>query len=147
MKRVARRKPWRKPDELIRRLRIGDLNKLFAIRYRGSREGWQFPDDDSGLEDLKVLAHHYSHNPGALPRIIKLRAPWADVEAIICEVEAYPRKWRSATLGRWLNYMGKEHRQLRLRTISPVDMSRMSGAAFLGFSLMVEDSKRGGRAV
>jgi hypothetical protein len=47
----------------------------------------------------------------------------ADAEAIICEVEAYPRKWRAATLGRELNFTGKEWRQLRPRTIAPVDMS------------------------
>jgi len=46
---------------LIGRLRIGDLNKLFALRY-GGRVGvcdWVFPDDDAGLEDLKILLHHY----------------------------------------------------------------------------------------
>ena len=61
--------------------------------------------------------------PLAIPRIIKLRAPWADAEAIICEVEAYPHKYRSGTLGKILNFTGKEWRELRIRTIAPVDMS------------------------
>jgi hypothetical protein len=113
------------PDQLIGRLRIGDLNKLFAHRYGGSRATYIFPDDDSGLEDLKILAHSYAwSNPLAIPRIIKIRAPWADADGIISEVDAYPKKWRATTLGRLLNFTGKEWRQLRLRTISPVDMSR-----------------------
>jgi hypothetical protein len=100
------------------------LNALFAYRYGGTRESYVFPDDDAGLEDLKILVHHYSwSNPLAIPRLIALRAPWADAEAIIDEVEAYPRKWRSATLGKLLNFTGKEWRQLRIRTIAPVDMS------------------------
>ena len=111
-------------DHLIGRLRIGDLNKFFTHRYGGSRETYVFPDDDSGLEDLKILIHSYAwSNPLAIPRIIKIRAPWADAEAIISEVDAYPKKWRAATLGTILNYTGAEHRRLRLRTIAPVDIT------------------------
>jgi hypothetical protein len=113
------------PDELIRRLRVGDLNKLFALRYGGNVAdcAWQFPDDDAGLDDLKILAHHYAGNPIAAPRIIKLRAPWADVEAILEEVVGDPKRWRSKTLGKYLNLSGKEWRALRPRTIAPVDMT------------------------
>jgi hypothetical protein len=83
-----------------------------------------FPDDDSGLEDLKILIHSYAwSDPLATPRIIEMRAPWADGETIISEVDAYPKKWRAATLGKILNYTGIEHRRLRLRTIAPVDMT------------------------
>ena len=109
------------PDQLIGRLRIGDLNKLFAHRYGGSRATYVFPDDDSGLEDLKILAHSYAwSNPLAIPRIIKMRALWADAEAIICEVDAYPKKWRAARLGKILNFTGVEWRQL---PIAPIDMT------------------------
>ena len=76
------------------------------------------------MEDLKILIHSYVwSNPLAIPRIIKIRAPWADTETIIREVDAYPRKWRAATLGKILNYTGAEHRRLRLRTIAPMDMT------------------------
>ena len=110
-------------DQLIGRLRIGDLNKLFAHRYGGSRATYVFPDDDSGLEDLKILIHSYAwSNPLAIPRIIKIRAPWADAEAIISEVDAYPKKWRATTLGKILN-SPERNRKLRLRTIAPVDMT------------------------
>jgi hypothetical protein len=100
------------------------LNKFFDHRYGGTREAYVFPDDDSGLEDLKILIHSYAwSNPLAIRRIIKMRPPWADAEAIISEVDAYPRKWRAATLGKILNFTGVEHRKLRLRTIAPVDMT------------------------
>jgi hypothetical protein len=36
-----------KQDAIIGKLRVGDLNKLFAYRYRGRRESYVFfPDDD-----------------------------------------------------------------------------------------------------
>jgi hypothetical protein len=129
------------PDEIIRRLRVGDLNKLFALRY-GGRVGacdWQFPKDDAGLEDLKILAHYYAGNALALPRIITLRAPWADVEAIQEEVFGDPKKWRAKTLGRWLNLDGAEWRALRPRTIAPVDMSDEERA---DYSRMLSNGRR-----
>ena len=118
-------------DEIIRRLRVGDLNKLFAHRYRSCRATYILPDDDDGIEKLNVLAHHYASNPIALPRIIKLRAPWADAEKILEEVASNPRKWRADTLGKLLNLSGKEWRQLGFRTITPVDMSRTERAYFI----------------
>jgi len=110
---------------IVGKIRIGDLNKIFADRYGGGRVDWQFPDDDSGLEDLKILIHTYRWtNPLKMPRIIELRAPWADAQPILDEVEAYPRSWKSATLGKLLNLSGKEWRRWRPRTIAPVDMTR-----------------------
>jgi hypothetical protein len=41
-------------DRAIGTQRIGDLNRLFACRYGGNRESYVFPDDDAGLEDLKI---------------------------------------------------------------------------------------------
>ena len=42
-------------NRVVGKLRIGDLNKLYADRYRGTREDYQFPDDESGREDLRIL--------------------------------------------------------------------------------------------
>jgi hypothetical protein len=113
-------------DQIIGKIRIGSLNKLFAYRYGGcpTNCGWQFPDDDAGLEDLKILLHHYRFTwPHRMPHIIKLRAPWANAETILGEIFAYPRKWKSERLGQILNLSGEEWRRLRIR-IAPVDMSR-----------------------
>ena len=114
--------------------RIGDLNKLFAHRYGGNRESYVVPDDDAGLEDLKILLHHYAlNNPLAMARLIKLRAPWMNESAaasLLEQIDAFPQKWRANTLGRKLNLTGPEWRALRLRTIAPVDMTRQERVAF-----------------
>ena len=121
-------------DRAIGTQRIGDLNKLFACRYGGNRESYIFPDDDAGLEDLKILLHHYAlNNPLAMPRIVELRAPWLDQPAtarLFEQIDAFPQKWRADTLGLKLNLTGAEWRTLRLRTIAPVDMTRQQRVAF-----------------
>ena len=125
MSRIASRgAEGKSKDQIVGKIRIGDLNKIFAERYGDGREDWQFPDDDSGLEDLKILIHTYRWtNPLKMPRIIQLRAPWADAQAILDEDEAYPRSWKSVTLGQLLNFGGREWRRLRTRTVAPVDMT------------------------
>jgi hypothetical protein len=112
-------------EQIIGKIRIGSLNKLFAYRYggRASDCDWTFPDDDAGLEDLKILLHHYRFTfAHKMPQIIALRAPWADADSILEEIYTYPRKWKSERLGQLLNFTGKEWRKLRIR-IAPVDMS------------------------
>jgi hypothetical protein len=123
-----------KKNRAIGAQRIGDLNKLFARRYGGNRESYVFPDDDAGLEDLKILVHHYAlNNPLAMSRVAKLRAPWLDQAAttrLLEQIDSFPQKWRADTLGRKLNLTGAEWRTLRLRTIAPVDMTRQQRVAF-----------------
>jgi hypothetical protein len=112
-------------DQIVGKIRIGSLNKLFAYRYGGcpTNCGWQFPDDDAGLEDLKILLHHYRFTfAHKMPHVMKLRAPWA-TDKVLEEVLAHPRKWKSERLGRLVNLTGEEWRKLRIR-IAPVDMSK-----------------------
>ena len=57
MSRVASRgAEGKNKDQIIGKIRIGSLNKLFAHRYGScpTNCGWTFPDDDAGLEDLKI---------------------------------------------------------------------------------------------
>ena len=83
------------------------------------------------MEDLKILLHHYSlNNPLAIPRIIKNRALWANAQRLQEEIDAYPRKWCTNTLGRLLRVTGVEWRMLRLRTIAPIDMTKEEGRAY-----------------
>jgi hypothetical protein len=114
-------------DRLIDRLRIGDLNKLFAYRYGGDRTTYEFPDDDAGRDDLKILVQHYGHtNPDKMWKVAKLRAPWMDSDEVlhlIEQVNFYPRKWRAEPLGRELRVTNAERRRLDLRTVAPFDMT------------------------
>jgi hypothetical protein len=58
-----------KKNRVVSKIRIGALHTLFADRYTGGREDYVFPDDDAGLEDLKILLHHYAwSNPSAIAR-------------------------------------------------------------------------------
>jgi len=114
-------------DRLIGRLRIGDLNKLFGHRYGGGRTGYEFSDDDAGREDLVVLLQHYGFtNPHKMSQIIKLRAPWMEIDEVcrtLERVNTYSRKWRAETLGRELRVTNADRRLLALRTIAPFDMT------------------------
>ena len=91
-------------QRLIGRIRIGDLNKLYGYRYGGGRYEYVLPDDDAGREDLIVLLQHYGHtNPHKMPQIIKLRAPWMEVDEVVRTIEhvnTYPRQWRAGRLVR-----------------------------------------------
>ena len=120
----------RNPERLVLNLRITDLNRLFAHRYgKGDRATYTFPEgDDSANEDLDILIRHYaSYHPAAPARIIKLRAPWmneADARRLIEKAFAYPRRWRSGTLGRIQNYSADEWRVLKLRTLTPTGITK-----------------------
>jgi hypothetical protein len=102
MTRKRSKRPPQTEEQRVRilgRLRIGDLNKLFAYRYRGTRESWQFTDDDAGREDLEIYLHHYAiTNSWKAARTIKLRVPWMEVDearSLLDRVEACPRRWRA----------------------------------------------------
>ena len=113
-------------DQIIGKIRIGSLNKLFAYRYGGcpTNCGWKFPDDDAGLEDLKILLHHYRFTfAHKMPQIIKLRAPWANAEKVLEESLRLPPQMevRTSWAAPQLHWRGVA--SLRIR-IAPVDMSK-----------------------
>ena len=110
----------------FQRLRIGDLGKVFGHRYGGGKL-YQFPHDDAGLEDLRLLADHYAYaNPAALPRVIKARAPWLTGVALnefLADLSRSPGRWMSQPLAEKLGLTEAERRQLKIRTIGSVDMT------------------------
>ena len=144
MKRVASPKRKRKGGEqIVGRLRIGYLNKFFAHRYGGGKD-YVFPDDDAGREDLRILLdHYYWSNPFAMARALRRRAPWMSkesAEGMLAHVEAFPRRYRSATLGKLLGFSGKEWRQgHRFPTIAPFDMTAQERK---DFARILETAKR-----
>ena len=61
-------------DELMRRLRLGDLQRLVRSRY-----GHTLPNDDAGTEDLieMLLPISLGNNPeDRMRRTIEIWAPW-----------------------------------------------------------------------
>jgi hypothetical protein len=98
--------------ETLRRLRLGNLQKLFRHRY-----GPVLPDDDAGRDDLYELLLPISVGPHAeikMPKAIEVWAPWMkqdEAEALIDRVNRTPiwdRKPDSAELGRRLRVTNAE---------------------------------------
>jgi hypothetical protein len=109
---------------LIGRLRIGDLNTLFLHRYRST----VYPDDDDGRHSLSIILHHYArNNPMKVTKIIKAHAPWMpqnEIDELLTAIADKPKSWHAKTIGIELNFTPSEWRELRLRTIAPVDMTK-----------------------
>jgi hypothetical protein len=116
-----------KRRQLVGRLRIGELNRIFGDRYGGDRVGYELPDDDAGRGDLEILLQHYANsNPHKLHSIAKLRAPWMEAPEIwelVEQIGAYPRQYRAKTLGSMLRVTRTERQSLNLRTIAAIDMT------------------------
>jgi hypothetical protein len=137
----SRRRSKLSKDEHKRRLRLGDLHKLFRDRC-----GSVLPDSWEGRRYLKELLLPLSlwpnearHRPGGvigiwgptdkMRREIELRTPWMqedEIEEVIDEVEQMPewqRKPLGKTLGRRLNLTFAERDRLKIKTIRAYDIS------------------------
>jgi hypothetical protein len=113
--------------EMIRRLRLGDLQKVLRSRY-----GHELPDDDAGREDLRELLLPISLGNQPARRMhnaIEVWAPWMmadEARQLLDEINRsppYQRKPTSCELGERLRLSNHERESLGLRTISPVDMT------------------------
>ena len=106
-------------------MRIGDLNKLFAKRNRGTREDYVFPDDDAGIDDLRILLGHYAYsNPQRLTKVAALRAPWlTGTQFDYMMADATPRMWTFQELGDHMNLTEAERCDLGIRTIGTIDVT------------------------
>jgi hypothetical protein len=111
---------------MIRRLRLGNLRKLFRDRY-----GPTLPNDDAGREDLMELLLPISLGPHAtiqMPNAIEVWAPWmqpGETGAIIDQINLMPiweRKPDARKLGERLGVTNGQRERLRLWTIAPCDM-------------------------
>ena len=108
-------------------MRTGDLNKLFAKRYRSTREDYVFPDDDAGIDDLRILLGHYAYsNPQRLTKVAALRAPWLtgmQFDYMMADATMSPRMWTFQELGDHMNLTEAERRDLGIRTIGTIDVT------------------------
>jgi hypothetical protein len=141
-------------DELLRRLRLGDLRKLFHDRY-----GPIFPEgDDAAMEDLRELLLPISMAPcegrnctggvglwtadDRMRHEIETWAPWMgedEAQDLIDEINQMPlwqRKPRPRTLGERLNLTYAQRSRLRIQTIGPCDISEA------GMALIRKQKKR-----
>ena len=110
----------------IAALRIAELHRLFRHRY-----GHVLPDDDSGRDDVQIMAHHLAKladNPRKrIKSFVELSAPWMtanETAALIDRITSQPIRWRADKLAHRLNLTEVDRRQLGIRTIGAVDMSK-----------------------
>ncbi len=133
MQHVARAVPRRKPGdlgrwEILRRLRYGDLRKLFRHRW-----GHVLPDDESGRGDLFELVCNMSLAPSAtakkITNVIEVWAPWMskDESALLVEhvgrLAIYERTPTARELGERMNLTDAERKRLNIRTVLPADVT------------------------
>ena len=114
-------------SEMMRRLRLGNLRKLFRDRY-----GPTLPDDDAGREDLRELLLPISVSANAdikMPKAIEVWAPWMQQQeaiALIDDINRTPRRQRMPTakqLGKRLRVTNSERERLKLWTIAASDLT------------------------
>src|SRR5262245_22943477 len=99
--------------ETLRRLRYGDLTRLFRHRY-----GPTLPDDDAGIEDLWLLLQNVSLAPfGAekkMRHVCALLAPWLSEEGVqeridfLTRLPAFERNPSAHELGERLRVTNSE---------------------------------------
>jgi hypothetical protein len=133
---IARRYAWQakqrraaedtEPARLITLIRLRELERLFRGRY-----GRFLPDDDAGLDDLIVAAHHIAFLRGEVPKHIvawaRAWAPWMpsdEAKRLAERVAAEPRKWTADALAWRLRLSRAERTELRITTIGAFDMSK-----------------------
>jgi hypothetical protein len=113
--------------EKLRRLRIGDLQKLLRFRY-----GPTLPDDDAGRDDLRELLLPVSLGREAehkMKHIVEVWAPWmpaTEARQLIDDISrtpAYLRKSNAQEIGNRQNVTYHTRQTLGLRTIAPCDMT------------------------
>jgi hypothetical protein len=108
--------------KLMTILRLCELERVFHYRYGGA-----LPDDDAGRDDLVIVAHHIAHLDDAAARILSWARLWAswmpadELQRMIADVTARPRKFRADTLGWRLRLSSADRRALGLKTIGAFD--------------------------
>jgi hypothetical protein len=133
---IARRYAWhvRKNNRklpkgnprLIVQVRLRDLERLYRRRYGGAI----LPYDDSGIDDLTIVAHHIAALGGdARDHIVAWARMWIpqmprhEAEALAEKVVAAPRKFKAATLGWRLRVTETEREQEGITTIEAVGVT------------------------
>lgn len=119
--------------KLIARLRMREIERLFAHRY-----GERLPDDDSGMEDLVLAANQIAQMDGnAEDHILRWAWEWAywlfdkkDVDPVLFarRIANNPRRYKADTLARLLNLTMSSRTALGITTIGAIDCSKQQRA-------------------
>lgn len=129
---IARRYAWQAQQKrrgentdrprLITLIRLRELERLFQYRY-----GRMLPNDDAGIDDLTVAAHHVAHLGGDIVGHIvawaRVWAPWLPADesrALAHQVAADPRKFTAGALAWRVGLSGAERTALKITTIQAV---------------------------
>ncbi|MHC1947293.1 hypothetical protein IF803_23210 [Bradyrhizobium sp. UFLA06-06] len=131
---IKRRYAWQaeqrreKPDQarLITLIRLRELERIFQSRY-----GRFLPDDDAGMDDLTVAAHHVAFLRGDVVTHIlawaRSWAPWLPqdkAKQLAERVAAEPRKFTADALAWRLRLSMAERTALKVTTIGAFDLSK-----------------------
>lgn len=103
--------------------RMAELFRVF-VRYYG---GAPLPDDDDGRDSLKLAFQTLSGTTNAEHRMVdvaRIWAPWmpaAELEALVADVVAHPRRFKADTVAARLGITDEIRTLLKLRTIGAID--------------------------
>jgi len=113
--------------EMIRRLRLGDVQNVLRARY-----GPVLPDDDAGREDLRELLLVISLGSEAgrkMDNAVAVWAPWMaanEATTLVDDINLTEARYRKPTareLGERLRLTYEERKALGIRTIAPCDVT------------------------
>ena len=114
----------------MRRLRLGDVQKVLRQRYR--KNGHTLTDDDAGREDLRELLLPISLGQEAgrkMENAVQVWAPWmpaAEAGQLMDEINRAPHYLRKPTareVGERLRLTYQERQAWGIRTIAPCDVT------------------------
>ncbi|MBV9240391.1 MAG: hypothetical protein JO314_00135 [Acidobacteria bacterium] len=137
---AKKRKKRNRVPFTVSRARIADLKKIFRDRY-----GNQFPNDDAGRDDIRVMAHHFAwhtNHPHLFINYSELMCgswlPPAELAQIIAEVKAKPRFWSADELAEQLNLNYADRMRLGIKSIGAGTATRSSGIGYRKKSIASE---------
>lgn len=140
---MMRRYAWRdeqqrraNPLRLLTLVRLNELERIWLDNY-----GLYLPDDDSGWDDLDVMAHHLAHLGGSADkiaaRIVEWAAMWTEfptdkVTRLARQIATNPpRKWKADTLAWRLQLTMAQRTRLKITTIGAIDVKPADRPAWL----------------
>jgi hypothetical protein len=117
----ARKK--RRTPESFASIRIAELDRDFADRYRGML----LPDDDAGRDDVLLMLHHLARTNNPERRVanwLRLHAPWFDDREAIARILANPHRFRADPLAAKIGLTAERRTRLKITTIGAIDLPK-----------------------